>query len=193
MHDVFGATKGHPKMDDMNVHTVAGLGMRKHCKAVLEAIVAQPIPRDFDANLMPKNPDNKSQIVLTTLLQCISLIWSLLKEKFPNHHDFPPQEGANYPEWLSKLMNDFKKEWNRNFAVWELDPDLKFGIARVKPLHMKNHPDADEDELHDRSCWHHQGEVDNNGVAVVSTASVASFRSTWCAISWWQEEQSKKG
>lgn len=102
-----------------------------------------------------ENYESNSEHVLCwdSTKQLMSMVNTLMKEKYKNHPAFPARKGDN-AEWYNQLTKvSMKKEFDRNFEKWKKDPDYKIGHDTVYPIYrdmVKHAENRDVDRLY---CW----------------------------------------
>jgi hypothetical protein len=119
----------------------------------LMAMGNTPLPHNMTSELLPSNPENKKCLNFDSTKQYISLNFSALRGRFCGTEAFPSINAV--PDWYKTGLLKWKIEWERHYNEWKNNPDLIFGNHKVLPLYANNFPEANADDLHAKSCWHH--------------------------------------
>lgn len=112
------------------------------------------VPHNVDENF---ESTSNSVLCWTTVNQMMSMINTLMKEKFPTNPAFPARKGDN-DEWYNDLTKkSMKKEFERNFQKWQKDPDYKVGHYEVVPIYRDPQPQCENRDLISISEWRTDG------------------------------------
>lgn len=162
------AKVGLPKMEDLGEDNLRGDQAQTYFRIFCHFVSSNPIPKQSNEDLEPLNPQNKSMLQISTLLQYIGRIMRQMQEKTPNLKDttwlhFNNKNGPG-PKWYTDLLKDCEKNWKRNYhTYWKDNDDTMFGQYDIMPLYSHVGPKEDPEWLHDRSSWYHDDLEEHNG------------------------------
>ncbi len=127
---------GYLKFEQLTLVSVAGGGMECIVRKFLTGCASNPIPHNFNGDLMPEDPNDRKRLMHSGIFQNIKLVVCQLRERFPGHPAFPTNLQDKLPEWTTVLYDDTQKTWKRNYDnIWSKDSSILFGKNEGKALY----------------------------------------------------------
>ena len=104
--------------------------------------------------------------IVKNLLNYFGIVKNLLRNKFPNHPEWPqsPSDNPiwykesvanfNNPIWYKESVANFKKEYERNARTWS-EEDYQRGSNKIRALYRYDHqPDLEPEDLGSMAFWY---------------------------------------
>ena len=158
---------GKPQYEELcyeNLNGDQAMDLLRHLCFVLSK---NPIPMNATDDLLPVNPNSNAHLSIATVKQYMGRIRMCFQEKTPELSVWGGFANKASPKWWTDCIIQMEKAWKQNKQnLWDMDPDMMFGQYNVLPIYSHNFPDADPDDLHNKSCWYGNDVVDKGGAAL---------------------------
>ena len=132
--------KGLPDVADMVYGEIENEHLNNLFLIIARFLSINPVPKYFNDELKPRNPDNKKCNQPITIVKYFGQMKEVIKEKFPQHPDFAHSTlPYKDPVWWSSLLAGFEKDVNRLMIRLSGSEDIVFGDNTTAPLYRTNH------------------------------------------------------
>ena len=139
LYQIYRQRRGKLPFDEIRFVEIAGDNLEHEMLSYSVWCSSTPIPKYFDNNLQPRNPNHEGPtklLVTTTLAKYMGKVLVQIRRKFPAHPDFVGLREKEVPGWWSRMRAAFEKECDSFHLT--IGSEFTFGETTTRPLYSDN-------------------------------------------------------
>lgn len=133
--NIYNRFKKFPVFEKMTYDFLEN-NLEEYLETMVSFFCSNPFAREFGDNFVPVDPNSKNMMMISTIKINLGQWKECLRDKFPQHPQWPQEKSKN-PKFWTTVMDNGEKNWSRLYnEKWKNDPDLVFGGVQHDAVYL---------------------------------------------------------